>query len=289
MKTTFFIVLMAIFLLVCKKSQAADYRHYFPLQTENNWHYRIEETETIYTLPDSIFGMIHIDGRTYYKWGDSEVYPLYIRQDKSGRIYRRIQNSDKLWFDFTKNHGEHYTWSPDGEQLEFVVTVRKNVSVFTYAGSFDNCIEFYFDNPETIDDEFSYVFAPDVGIVRKQFSRKNMLLVKAQVDRQFITRVKQTKPKVVSGYSLSQNYPNPFNPTTFIRFALPSATFVTLDIFDIRGAKVRTLVAASQMPGDYITMWDGTDDAGQLVNSGIYTYRLATDDFTDVKRMVLLR
>jgi hypothetical protein len=290
MKMTILYTLTAIVLQVFFQSvQAEDYRHYFPLKLDNNWQYRFEKTETIYALPDSIFVTVQLNGITYYTWGDNQEFPIVIRQDENGRIYRRVNNEDKLWFDFTGNHGDVYTWSNDGDDIKFTVTVRKNVSVMTYAGQFENCIEFHFDNPESRDDEFSYTFAPDIGIVKKQFSRKNLLLVSAQIDRRVVNRVKSTKRTVVSGYSLAQNYPNPFNPTTFIQFSLPEHSYVSLDIFDIRGVKVRSLVGATQSPGEYISIWDGTDDTGLAVSSGIYNYRLATDAFTDIRRMVLLR
>ncbi len=290
MKTTYFNLLVSMALLsLFHTIKAEDYRHYFPLQPKNNWQYRFEQTETIYALPDSVFEPVDVDGKTYVTWGENKSVPIFIRQDESGRIFRRLPMGEKLWFDFTKKHGESYTWSTDADDAEFVVTVKKNVRIMTYAGPFENCIEFQFNVPASRDEEFTYVFAPNVGIVKKQFSRMNMLLVTAQIDRQFITRAKSTKPTIVSGFVLSQNYPNPFNPATFIRFAVPQDTFVSLEIFDIRGIKVRTLVAGRQIPGEYIAMWDGTDDAGYSLSSGIYNYRLATDDFVDVKRMLLLR
>ncbi|MBN1466676.1 DUF3160 domain-containing protein [candidate division KSB1 bacterium] len=90
-------------------------------------------------------------------------------------------------------------------------------------------------------------------------------------------------------FALRQNYPNPFNATTFIKFALPIETTVALDIYNIHGNKVRTLVASRQAPGEYIVRWDGADDDGKPLPSGICTYRLLTDAFADMKRLVLLR
>ena len=290
MKKTYSIFYFTIFfcILIFGLLSAKDYRSYFPLQVGNNWQYRYEETKTIYALPDSVFGVESFAPRRYYRWGDNKEFPFYIHQDEQGRIFRRINGKDVLWFDFTKNHGEQYTYSPD-DDINFTVTVRKNQIVTTYAGQYKNCIEFFFDVPESFDEEQCYVFAPEVGIVKKQFAWVSMLLVSAQIDRKYIARLKETKTNIVSGFTLAQNYPNPFNATTFIKFALPRETSVMLDIYDVRGGKVRSLVATRQLPGEYSVMWDGTDDAGSAVPSGIYTYRLRTDAFIDVKRMVLLR
>lgn len=268
---------------------AKGFRDYFPLQVQNIWQYRYEETKSIYAVPDSVFATVVIDDKSYYAWGDKRAYPVYIHQDEEGRIYRRLGDKDLLWFDFSKNDGEQYTWSPHGEEAQSIVTVRKNRTVMTYAGLYDNCIEFFFDDPAVFDDEQCYVFAPHIGIVKKQFAWVTMLLVSAQLERKNVTRVKQTTASVVSGHALHQNYPNPFNAATFIKFALPAETSVTLDLYNVHGAKVRTLASGRQTPGEYIVWWDGADDDGRPLPSGIYAYRLMTDNFADTKRLVLLR
>jgi len=90
-------------------------------------------------------------------------------------------------------------------------------------------------------------------------------------------------------FDLSQNYPNPFNPTTVIKYALPHEARVRLDIFNVLGQKVITLVNETQSTGFYSIEWNGRDGGGQTVASGIYIYRIVTDDFVDTRRMVLLK
>ncbi|MCL5019914.1 MAG: T9SS type A sorting domain-containing protein, partial [Patescibacteria group bacterium] len=90
-------------------------------------------------------------------------------------------------------------------------------------------------------------------------------------------------------YSLNQNYPNPFNPVTVIQFALPEQAYVNLDIYNILGQRVRTLVH-TQMPAGYHQFeWNGRNDAGQPVSSGIYIYRLRANKFTDVRKMIFMK
>ncbi len=96
-------------------------------------------------------------------------------------------------------------------------------------------------------------------------------------------------PGVPFTCSLRQNYPNPFNPVTSIEFDLPKSAFVTLTIYDILGKKVRTLIYEYLAAGRKVVTWDGRDDNGQLASSGIYFYRLVTDDFTESKKMILLK
>jgi hypothetical protein len=88
---------------------------------------------------------------------------------------------------------------------------------------------------------------------------------------------------------LEQNVPNPFNPATTIRFAIAAPARVDLVIYDVAGRRVRTLVAGHRPPDTYKVTWDGTDDRGARVASGIYFYRLTTGRFAQTRKMVLLK
>lgn len=90
-------------------------------------------------------------------------------------------------------------------------------------------------------------------------------------------------------FELAQNYPNPFNPSTEISFSLPSNTHVELDIFNVLGQKVRTLVSGDLTAGEHTVMWDGQNANGATVSSGVYFYRIAAGDFTDTKKMMMLK
>ncbi len=92
---------------------------------------------------------------------------------------------------------------------------------------------------------------------------------------------------------LHQNYPNPFNPSTTVRFDLPAGDVpfydVQLEIFDVRGQRVKTLLKGKYAPGSYALQWDGTGERGDRVPSGIYIYRLITPDFRQAHKMILTR
>jgi hypothetical protein len=99
----------------------------------------------------------------------------------------------------------------------------------------------------------------------------------------------------VQSASLGQNYPNPFNPSTTIEYRLPEAgpgggkTRVSLVVYDVRGARVRVLVGGEQGSGKHVVEWDGRNDAGEAVGSGVYFYRMTTPGFAVSKKMVLLK
>ena len=97
----------------------------------------------------------------------------------------------------------------------------------------------------------------------------------------------ETRPEV---YSLSDNYPNPFNPETTIKYQLPEAGDVNLEVYNMLGQVVRTLVSTNQNAGRYVLQWDATNDSGHPLSSGIYFYRIqAGGEFQSIKKMLLLK
>jgi flagellar hook assembly protein FlgD len=88
---------------------------------------------------------------------------------------------------------------------------------------------------------------------------------------------------------LSQNYPNPFNPVTTIGFTLPEASEASLEIFNVRGQKVKSLFSGLKAAGEHRVQWNGTDSANRPVSSGLYYYRLQTPQGTKLGKCVLLK
>ncbi|MCU7515684.1 MAG: T9SS type A sorting domain-containing protein [Ignavibacteria bacterium] len=97
------------------------------------------------------------------------------------------------------------------------------------------------------------------------------------------------KNVALNSFSLEQNYPNPFNPTTTIRYSIPEHAVVTLRIYDMLGREVKTLVNTEQNPGQYNATWNGDNNYGTRVASGIYIYRVQAGKYVQVKKMMLLK
>lgn len=89
--------------------------------------------------------------------------------------------------------------------------------------------------------------------------------------------------------SLSQNYPNPFNPQTTIAFSIKDRSLVSLKVYNVAGQLVRTLANNEFPAGAHTKVWDGRNDAGQPVSSGVYFYKLISNSFSQTKKMVLLK
>lgn len=103
--------------------------------------------------------------------------------------------------------------------------------------------------------------------------------------------------KLPSRFELSQSYPNPFNPSTTISYQVPRRSEVQIEIYNTLGQKVRTLLNARKEPGTYQAIWDGRNDSGVQVGSGVYLYRMAAGDpstgsgqgFVQTRKMILLK
>ena len=90
-------------------------------------------------------------------------------------------------------------------------------------------------------------------------------------------------------FALHNNYPNPFNPVTTIRYDIPEQADVEITIHNLLGQMVKTLVNETMNPGKYSVIWDGTNNAGMPLSSGVYIYRLVTQEFSQSKKLILLK
>jgi len=94
---------------------------------------------------------------------------------------------------------------------------------------------------------------------------------------------------VPTSYAVSQNYPNPFNPSTTIKYQLPQTSDVQLQIFNVLGQKVRTLLNSKVEAGYHEAIWDGRNDLGHQVASGIYIYKFQAGNFQKTLKLMLLK
>ena len=90
-------------------------------------------------------------------------------------------------------------------------------------------------------------------------------------------------------FSLNQNYPNPFNPSTQISYNLPEDAMVTINVYDLMGRSVRTLVSSNQIAGYRSVSWDATNDVGEPVSAGMYVYAVQAGEYSQTKKMILLK
>ena len=104
-----------------------------------------------------------------------------------------------------------------------------------------------------------------------------------------ITAVLKSQSVIPDNFELGQNFPNPFNPTTTISFGIPVQSRVELTVYNIRGRKVKTLVDDIMSAGFHEVVWDGTNQQDKKVSSGVYFYKLKSEDITETRKMILLK
>ncbi len=99
-----------------------------------------------------------------------------------------------------------------------------------------------------------------------------------------------------TAFALRQNHPNPFNPETMIEFDVPGTPTVArlgavlrLNIYDASGKLIKTLIDKPMEPGYHSVVWNGTDDNGKFVNSGVYFYKMRTEGYSNIRRCVMLK
>jgi agmatine/peptidylarginine deiminase len=109
-----------------------------------------------------------------------------------------------------------------------------------------------------------------------------------QFDVELITAI--SGDKVVSNrFILNQCYPNPFNPTTTIFYQVPHQSDIQIEIYNMLGQKIRTLLNDQKEPGEYKILWDGRNDSEMTVSSGVYLYRMVAGDFVQTRKMILMK
>lgn len=131
---------------------------------------------------------------------------------------------------------------------------------------------------------------PNHSLMFVQSTQSQLISSKPEFGDIKIDLATSNEPTVPTVFALHQNYPNPFNPTTVVLYDLDVASHVNLEVFNVLGQKVSTLVDEFQEQGHHAVQWDGDDDSGAPVATGVYFYRInAGDNKVETKKMMLLK
>ena len=174
--------------------------------------------------------------------------------------------------------------------------VKCGECIINYAGQF-GIVHVYGDDPasETIDegaqigDELMFC----VNGIEVTLNEKIQWLGKRSV--RCVNLLQATTVQADGGtatpreFSLSQNYPNPFNPTTTVDYQLPHDCEVRICIYDMQGALVKSLVNDRRNGGAYSAVWNGKNEAGRHVPTGVYLLKMTADDFQSIRKMLLIK
>ena len=232
-------------------------------------------------------GNVYVTGFGNGDYSDG-IYYNTVKYDSSGNL---------LW---VKRHGSGFSKPNsivvDREQNAYVTgsSNEGTMDYLTVKYKLDGSIEWTekYNGPDSFSDGATFLLLDNevnifvCGNSQGAYSQEDFTIIKYA---QNVTAVRDEKSSLPFNLSLSQNYPNPFNPATTISFSLHTTGFVSLEIFNILGQKVKTLVGENLTAGYKQITWDGTNQLGQSVSSGTYFYRLKTENFSETKKMVIMK
>jgi hypothetical protein len=282
----------------------------YPLHVGDFWEYKVDDTALIYKA------WIYIKGDTILENGKRYFTSIY--RDDFGVFttsFLRISDSLEVIAYFTGELGS-------GEQLVFRLDAKKgdtwvssdslSLSTVTFDSTYEeelfgqararqtNLYKFRKFNKKTgefIQETFqtltlgigwSHSRGGEGIVLSARWTLKGAIIDGVQYGN--LTSVNQiTAGTYPTEFELLQNYPNPFNAETMIKYHVRAGGQVNLSIFNLRGQKIRALVDELRTPGEYETRWDGRDEYGQAVASGIYVIQIQAGEMIESRKITLLK
>lgn len=171
-------------------------------------------------------------------------------------------------------------WQTLSETNNYGFEIQRSIDKFEYYK-----IGFVLGNGTTSEEQ-NYLFSDNNVNSGTFYYRLKQIDLDGSYEYSYILKVDLSLP---GEFILEQNYPNPFNPETIIKYCLPEESLVTLNIFSVYGQLVKTLLSEVQLPGFYHIIWDGTNENGVIVSSGIYIYSIQTNNFSSYKKMLFIK
>jgi hypothetical protein len=251
----------------------------------NEWQIQIRASNGVATDVDNIAGVLRSASDEWDAADFSEPPPAPTDYLALSFNHREWQNNPGRYAgDFRAVH-------PEGNYWDFDISSAKaeaNISIaLDELGNIPSDFEMVLVDMTTervIDVRSSLLYA--LTLKKNEYVRSFRLIVGK---KEFVEKNTNGVPIVPLAYSLDQNFPNPFNPSTKIHYTLGHSSHVELDILNVLGQRVKILFSGDQWIGSYTMEWDGTNDRNAKISSGIYFYRIRTEEFIATKKMVLLK
>ncbi len=243
------------------------------------------------------FHMVVYFGNTVSDWGSNGFFISPCRGDDVSRAAISCGAETNPW---EAENGVNGPETNDGILHHMVVTIDDAQLDFYVDGDWMGSAELLNQNALwNISQNYAYIGRGgytsdpvllgeihDVRMYNKALSAEEVLYLYQNFP---VSAVEQSIGSQPQDFHLAQNYPNPFNPSTTIEYALPKATMARLTIYNMVGQKVATLVDGLHQAGTFKATWNGADESGQAVNSGLYLYKLETEQVSVTKKMVLMQ
>ncbi|RMF07738.1 MAG: T9SS C-terminal target domain-containing protein, partial [Candidatus Neomarinimicrobiota bacterium] len=246
--------------------RAPDTVNYFPLTYRNEWLLETGTDSLLLRVLDSVV----INQERYWvtdPWYPDEGGPDTFRV-AGNRVWFLAGRDESLLYDFAAPLGAE--WEALGP-APFAATMRLtgvNETVSTPAGIFTDCLEF----ERFIGSDYSYRdwLAPETGLVQRDVTTFAGTVRYQLVYQGPLLSISDETPGQPRTFAITRVYPNPFNPVTTIQYTLPRESDVRVSVFNLRGDRIVTLVNRRESAGSHILQWNGRNDRGRSVASGVY-------------------
>ncbi len=213
-------------------------------------------------------------------------FPINIGQNvKSTPVVANFDGSSLCGIIFGDANGRIHSYRSDGtESPNFPITLSGNLKVSPAVADIDN------------DGDFDIVFPNDAGYYMIDIKRSASSypwphymynISRSGNNYQATPTMDNTTP--IAATALLDNYPNPFHPSTTISYNLKTKAPVLIEVYNLKGQKVRTLISETKAAGTHSTLWNGTDENSQPVASGVYLYRMTADGYSSTRKMMLMK
>ncbi len=239
------------------------------IELRNNCWYYTQEIQDYWNSIDSVSAEPFLNSRTQAMFDDDENYPYLIEENTMNLDPQFTQVPENIpalvqWMKDVRagNETDYWGWDPDNDR---------------------------FNIQWPLPEDFSYSTSSPLYTAADGFPVGDLNWFPDKKEEWLTTAIEDKSVQVVNQFKLNQNYPNPFNPTTHIDFQLQKADHVTLTIFNVLGEKVITLVDARLKAGEHQYTWNGRNQKGQIMPSGIYFYKLETKSGSQIRKMMLIK
>jgi hypothetical protein len=285
MKTT--LLTVCLLLNIAVHSQTAV----FPLRAGDRWVF----TGPLFGTPQRVIGdTVFPNGLRYSIVSWTIGAPLFQRQSGNQVFqYDTQRQREDLWFDFARNPRDTINSIVRGnDTTDITMITYRLVNAFGR-----NRREWGFHinySRRLVDDERSFLILDSLGIwdITGAFGFATLYSAVINGVQYTTTDVRNEIETSLPSFHLRQNYPNPFNPSTFIAFTIPPSyanSNVELTIYDVQGQRVQTLVKNTMPAGNFVARWDGTNERGNEVASGVYLCKLSSGRFSTARKLVLAK
>jgi len=266
--------------------------------------YSVKDDGTFFlTFSDNIAdseqpGIVSSDGEMFTMVGiDSSEFGIYAGIKKSSGMSNAILSGEYIMIQYLEEEDtstEYFLVTCDGvgngtAEMVYSSCGDSGTFPFTYSVNDDGTGFFMVTDGESVTKLPFIVNYDGKKIIMVASSSSGFGIYFGIAKSDFTVGIPEHSIELPDYYALKQNYPNPFNPFTTIRYNLPKATKVTLKIYNIHGQEIRTLVNKNQISGYKSVTWDGKNNFGQNISSGIYAYRLQIQDFIETRKLLLIR